>query len=417
MWTRALKRIPTDASIKSVFLFGEDVKLSRAIAKRFPKAETQSGSLPRGIVDLICIASSRRVFSRTDAEDFASQCVEHLAPDGYLLIPAFGGSPDLTAAIFRRLSRQPRRFFQSREVALYRPRGNGTLGDPLPEGYTHYLTTHAYLVRECSAEKSRFEVVDGHGVTGTRWHYGPLWFEKYYGDIEPTPDRHSGPLRMMIWQPLARLDTPKGWKRTRFAERTQQTGFATVTPEYWKTWTSHVQRHRAKWKKLVAAGEWEVVEVTPEEFIAAYRKSKMDPVLKFLFIDLIKEKFPTQGANQHFWGTRRKGSKTIEAGFVANDVPEAKQSKHFISFIQESAKKDPVGTGLMDVWFEHAVKSDLAFLDFGVFWAPGDPGSWKGFSTFKGQFGIFRVRYPYPLVCQAGSWRVLLKKVLGGGGR
>src|SRR5690606_31616023 len=112
-------------------------------------------------------------------------------------------------------------------------------------------------------------------------------------------------------------------------------------------------------------------------------------------------------------GVRRKGEEKIIAGFVATDVPEAKQSKHFISFLHPEAKRAPVGTGLMDVWFERALANGTKHLDFGVFRAPGDPSSWEGFSKFKGQFGIFFIRYPYPLVRTAGTFRELLRHLFG----
>jgi hypothetical protein len=46
----------------------------------------------------------------------------------------------------------------------------------------------------------------------------------------------------------------------------------------------------------------------------------------------------------------------------------------------------------------------LRVLDFGVFWAPGDPKSWMGFSQFKAQFNIHFIRYPLALARWVGTW-------------
>ncbi len=97
------------------------------------------------------------------------------------------------------------------------------------------------------------------------------------------------------------------------------------------------------------------------------------------------------------------------AGFVCHDIPEAKQSRHLMSFIHPTAKSTPIGVGLMDEWFKYAIAQGFAFLDFGVFWMPGDPESWKGFSRFKGQFGITYVEYPRARLRRAGSWRNMRK--------
>ncbi|GEM_PF-1224800 len=270
-----------------------------------------------------------------------------------------------------------------------------------PNSYHSYLECRAYLERDAKRSKA-VSCVGTHGVFGTRWHYGPIWFEQYIGDKEPMIER-DGPLRVVIWQSLRPSTVPTGWRESNFFEHIAMTGFATPPLDQpYSEWSHHAKRHLQEWHKQTA---WEIVTPTLEEFIAAYRKAPQGRLLKYLFIRTLRSSFKNQPGLMHLRGVKRRGMKNapLESGFAALDIPEAKQSKHFISFQWPSTKKDPVSVGLMADWFEHAQKHDLTTLDFGVFWTQGDPESWKGFSRFKSQFGVTMVRYPTPRVRIVGS--------------
>ena len=267
--------------------------------------------------------------------------------------------------------------------------------------YQRYLENKEYILRDCKRTE-RLQLSGHEGCWGLRWRMGPFWFENFFGDAEPPVE--DGPKRLIIWQPVSREDAPPGWHKTRFLNHIKMTGFAMVsrTEPYWNNWSDHAKRHRKKW--VAEKDQWEEFEPTLEEFIAAYKKAPMDPVLRVLYIDLLKSHKRAQGEHLHVVGMRRAGG-PIEAGFVHVDAPEARQSKHFISFIARSARSTSVGTGMMDNWFLHALGSGIDLLDFGVYWTKGDPRSWKGFSRFKSQFGITFVHYPYPCWRIAGSWK------------
>ena len=49
-----------------------------------------------------------------------------------------------------------------------------------------------------------------------------------------------------------------------------------------------------------------------------------------------------------------------------------------MSFHTDAAKAVSAGTGLMDHWFQHAQQTGIRYLEFGTFWTPGEPNSWKG---------------------------------------
>lgn len=264
--------------------------------------------------------------------------------------------------------------------------------------YQRYLENKEYILRDCQ-RTARLQLSGREGCWGLRWHIGPFWFENYFGDEEPSSD--SEPKRLIIWQPVSREQTPTGWHKTRLLNHIKTTGYALVEREapYWQNWSAHAKRHRRKW--MEQRDGWEAITPTLEEFIAAYKRAPMDPVLRLLYIDLLKQHKRAQGEHLHLVGMRRQGGDgTIEAGFAHVDIPEVRQSKHFISFIASSARDTSVGHGMMDNWFVHALEHQIDLLDFGVFWTKGDPRSWKGFSRFKSQFGVIFVRYPYPM------WRI-----------
>lgn len=278
---------------------------------------------------------------------------------------------------------------------------------PLPEDYTSYLSDPGYLAREVSTQKG-FTLV-GSNCKGVAWHYGPLRFERYVGDEEPTYDT-EGLLRLVTWQRNNRNEIPKGWKATHLVMTTSRSGFAEINgdPAYYKRWSSHAQRHRKRWLK--AAADWEIVPITVDEYIAAYKRSQQDQFLKFLFSNLLRDKVRGHGALVHIVGARRKAPHSpTEAGFAFIDVPETKQSIHLMSFHTEAAKEHSVGTGLMDYWFLRAPEAGIRFLEFGNFWTPGEPNSWKGFSQFKSQFGIQFTDHPMPLARWMGSRRRLFR--------
>lgn len=277
---------------------------------------------------------------------------------------------------------------------------------PLPEDYVSYLAHPAYIAREVTAQPSFTKVQSGdaHGVA---WKYGPFRFERYVGDVEPAYT-DQGPFRLMTWQRVERNDVPDGWKESRFVMRTSRTGYASVSidADYATHWSSHAKRHRKHWNKQ---NGWEIVPITMEEYLAAYKRSKMDAFLKFLFTSLLKQKAKSHGELLHIVGAKRKEPHApTEAGFAFVDVPETQQSIHLMSFHSELAKTISAGTGLMDYWFQRAPSAGVRYLEFGTFWTPGEPNSWKGFTNFKSQFGVTFHDYPRPLARWVGDRRRVL---------
>lgn len=279
--------------------------------------------------------------------------------------------------------------------------------------YQHYRSCEEFVRREMEAFRF-FSFVGTSNIPGTHFALGPLVVEEYVGDEEPMFD-NDGPLRKVEWQQVHRTDIPKGWRRSRMPPNTRHIGWvdlALIEQPYETTWTPHAQRHRRKW--LREREEWEMGPITVAEFVAGYRGADKEPILKAMFRDGLRKKFAAHGMRVHIIGARRKGSAGVhEAAFVSLDVPERRESLHFISYIHSSARSSSVGVGLMDEWFRRALLEQIEILNFGVFWMPGAPATWKGFSQFKSQFGVSYITHPVPLVRYAGTIGGTIHAILG----
>ena len=265
----------------------------------------------------------------------------------------------------------------------------------VPEGYINFRATDAHVSREGSGD-SPWKAVGNPGAVGLRWHHGPLWFEGYYGDTEPMiePFPH---LRFITWQPTTCRVVPRGWYRFWAHINARMTGFAEIhdPDRYTDPWSSHAKRHLRRWQKTQA---YELVTMSFEEFCVGYREARMSRWLKYLFIDFLRKKIARHGERVEFFGARERASGRFVAGFAVGDVPETRCSVHLASFILPEAESTSVGVGMVDEWFRRSIAKGIRFLDFDIFWAPGDPKDWKGFSRFKQQFGVTFIRYSKPFV-------------------
>ncbi|MSR84870.1 class I SAM-dependent methyltransferase [Candidatus Uhrbacteria bacterium] len=432
LWCRALQRVPKEACIKKILILGfgaggNIVQLHR----RYPgcqitaiewdpvmiKIADQLKMYPREwhpqiLLDdveqavktlqekfdliLFDIYTANRILPSAGTSRFVSDTARLLEPDGYLLFNAnVVTGPSVLESIGHDLCEHERWRYRWNTIALFRHFGRGMIGESLPSSYTPYRSVQTYLARDGAGQKNRW-VIGDEPQRGVRWKHGPLWFEAYHGDRDPIikPFLHW---RMIIWQPFVRLDQPKGWHRSWVQMNPHLTGFAEIKhPDaYWKSWTDHAQRHRKRWLKQT---DFTLEEVDLEIFISAYKHSPKLLLLKRDFIHLLKKKKRAHGDLLHLFVARERLTNQIVAGLAVLDIPEAQQSIHITAFFLPCVKHTSVNVGLMDHWFQDAIKKDLRFLDFDLFWAPGDPREWKGFSKFKSQFGTQFVRYPNPLV-------------------
>lgn len=288
--------------------------------------------------------------------------------------------------------------------AFYGPEIVARSKTPLPEGYRSYRACKEYFMREAGAA-SNLTPAGTEACPGAHWFHGPLYFEKYVTDTEPPYDP-EGRFRLTIWQPLTRIDKPPGWRRATQGMGLRMTGYAEVGSADGQDWSPHARRHLAHWKKLVASGKREIVDVPMGEYLAAYAKADQDRTMKTFFPGILREKAKAHGDRFHLIGSRRPGG-PIDAGLAYLHIPEVRQSTHVSAFMAGEGKKDSASTGLIAEWFKRCGEEGIELLDFGFFWAPGDPKDWQGFSRFKAQFAVRLMRYPKPLMRWFGRpfWR------------
>ena len=284
LWKTAFRRIPKDASIKKILMLGLGGGCSvPMIFKKYPKSQLTIIEWDEAMVDITDRIGSLRgrrpniivgdvldvlpkmneTFDLIIVDLFkgidVAKAVWHdtffklLQPrvdrwDGYLLVNAFA-EPDLFHIARQYFGKQKTwRFSMMNHVGLFRPFGSGSVGDPLPSDYVPYQQTPEFIDR-ISTNRLSAQKIGQDGAWGLRWRCGPFWMERYTTDQEPTL-QEGGPFRMMIWQRLSRTDIPKGWSPSWIPIHTKMTGFSIreAGEHYYKTWTSHAQRHRKKWR-------------------------------------------------------------------------------------------------------------------------------------------------------------------------
>jgi ubiquinone/menaquinone biosynthesis C-methylase UbiE len=429
LWKEAFQKLPEDLPIRRILMlgFGPGETL-RLYAKRFPKASLTvieidpvmvdlarrfgrlSGSrtpeiligdalevLPRiqGQYDLIVLDlfSGMKVAHASYEQTLVSSVLRLLQPHGAILMNAY-----LEPLAFEPLQKHcalvKRWMFRHSHVALFRPWGSGTVGDPLPAVYQHSMTCEAFIRREYAHQQRRYEVVHSGQAVGVRKKLPGFVFDYYYGDQDPAlGDRPKG-ARLTFWQPIESVPKrPVGWRRCPFPGNRQLTGFAQIPLEgsYHTHWSDHAKRHRERWLKQT---DYELVDADVKTYNDAFATCGKRRSLISIFSDEVRRKAEANGDRLTLRIARHKETREIIAGFAALWIPEIQQTFHVTSFITSAGQKTSVAFGLVDDCFRIAQARGCRTLEFDGFWTKGSPNSWKGFSRFKSQFGIFYVRWP-----------------------
>ena len=264
-----------------------------------------------------------------------------------------------------------------------------------------YRANADFVRRDASGDK-RFCFVGDRQAPGIRASFGPIVREEYEGDVEPVIER-GGPLRPVSWRPVCHSHMPRGWRKARTSPIIRRHGFVDLREAgetFDRHWSLHARRHERLWMRQ--QGEWQVVEPSIEEFIVGMRSTNKDFLFKAMFVDSLRRMARSHGDLLHLRAARR-GEGPLEVGLATLDVPECGLSIHHMAFTLESARSSSAGVGLIVEWFKRALRENLQVLHLGVFWAPGSPKDWKGFSRFKAQFGAQMVDLPHPFVRWSGN--------------
>jgi SAM-dependent methyltransferase len=420
MWHRAFRRLPADTVANKVLILGLGLgNCLPIVKKRFPQAKVSFVEWDPVVIELarkigylkksdalVIEGDAREVVAELketydliifdtysgdramDAGNIFRDLAKILLPTGFLFVNGFH-QPEIFHLAETFLEKENEWRFRFNRLALFHP--VGWLA-PKTAGYLPFRASSYYLSAEARAYSNR-EVIGENLNLGTRLHSGFRFYDQFISDDEPPLG--AGPKRKIQWQRIARRDIPAGWRETNERFSPSMTGFVDLNDfdENNLNWSPHARRHLKHWREQ-SSKNWEVVDVSAEEFIQAYKKWRRDPFIVHFFLRHFNKQRIGHGENVKWFCLRRKDSGKIEAGFVALDIPELQQSIHLISFIYDSAKDDSVGVGLIYEWFNRSKCCGLRFADFDSFWVPGTFAAWRGFSRFKSQFGTRFVRYP-----------------------
>ena len=428
LWETAFTHIPQEAKIKKICIIGTGAGGSARIAEeKFP-------SSPKVVVEhdpaMIEIGKTLGIFpsagnTRVVIDDAANFLGNSREVFDCILVDIFTGShfsPHVSGVVFweliaRRLSRHGFcliNAFMTPEIfdavgvylsqwdlwkdgyntfALYRGKGCGKIGDPVPDGYTHYLQMKKYLLSE-PVEGFPVTAVGEPGCLGIRYHTGPLWFESYTGDEEPTA--LPGPARFIMWQPISRMDVPHGWHRSpMYFAIIRKIGFSRVGENYWEEWSPHAKRDRGMWLKNKTH---EIVEISFHEFVVSYPKNFHYRVIKKDALPRLKRRVDFYGTQIKFFAACDMTTGEIHAAAALLDARDYHKVVYLSAYVVPTHERELLSLGLVDKCFAYCLANEIPFLDFGGFLAPGNPRSWRGFSKFKSKFNPYFLCYPKPMV-------------------
>ena len=429
LWRQAFTRLPEDLNVKRILMlgFGPGETL-RLYAKRFPQASMTVVELDPVMVDLakrfghlqgkrvpeIRIGDAREIVPTLQgqydlvildmfnglkvaepAKDlaFIQEVLRRLRPHGAILYNAYLESGALD--ILKPLCALTKRWtYKHSAVALFRPFGCGTVGDPLPAAYHHEMTCSEYVQREYAGQGERYMAICSGGVWGVRKKLPGMTFDFYTGDVDPAVGKRPGGVRLTFWQPIARVPkNPVGWYRCPFPGNRSLTGFSLIPAEgpYHLNWSDHAKRHREKWFKQTV---YEIVDADVTTYVQAFETCGKRKSLISVFSEEVRRKCSGHGDRLTLRVARHRDTKEIIAGFASLWIPEIQQTFHVTSFITPRGQQTSAAFGLVDDCFRIAQSRGCRVLEFDGFWSKGSPSSWKGFSQFKSQFDVFYVKWP-----------------------
>ncbi len=271
----------------------------------------------------------------------------------------------------------------------------GKIGNPLPPDFVHNLQIKDYLASEFT-EGSRTEIVGKDGCIGRSWRFGPIHFEQYNSDQEPIITK-APYARIIFWRPFTKTEVPLGWRRDWMAsELIKQSGFTHIKKDksYFADWSQNAKQDRNKW---LNRKEFEIVRSDYSTFLREYPQNGNYKKIRAFTLGNVKRKIRFFGTLVHFFAAQHIESGKISAMVVLIDLSQFNKAYYLTAFVKPEATHALVATGLIDYCFRYCVDRNISFLDFGCFWTPGSPSSWKGFSRFKQKFGVTLIRYPRPL--------------------
>ncbi len=261
----------------------------------------------------------------------------------------------------------------------------------LPAGYEHFTLWPEYHIEKICNPIFKFAIVET-PQKHLEWRVWPFYFYEYRSEEEPIVDHRilpRGYLSVVIWRrPTHTLTKPRGWWR--FSKRSAlRTGFATVDPsvDYVDTWSRSAKGELKKWIPLEKSGQYSVARISWSDYKEPYLKSAAGKKIGFVTSGVLEKLSLVQPCPIEFLGVKKPNDSRVYAGMAIVTSKINKSAYYLAGFFSDDTRHDPLMAGLFDQWFRRSQESGIRFLQFGIFWQPGKPSSWKGYSFFKAKFG------------------------------
>ena len=327
-------------------------------------------------------------------DEFLAKITKVLEHNAYLLVNFYRNKTTLEPVYDTKFSKWKNERYRYNQLAVYRPFGNGRVGDPIPDGLMFKEQSKIY--QDFSIKHFiKSTPLNKDSVWGQRFKWKFICIDVYHSDREPTIEKIKG-LQLVIWHPITKIAKINGWYRNLFIKYGSQNGFVHIKKNYWSDWTQHANRHRKEWLK---SERYEICNVTLDEFEKAYHESKkLSGFLRKAFLKSVRTQLKDNKCTIDIVLVRDKNTAKYVAGLITTNYPDISLSIHTISFMRKDVKNTPVGYGVIINWYESAIKNNINWLNYGLLWKKGDPKEWKGYSKFKRQFKPYLIIFPRPYI-------------------
>ncbi len=252
-----------------------------------------------------------------------------------------------------------------------------------------------FLLADTEMNAITYSLAGNPDCYGISWKILGMNFESYISDVEPKI--LPGKWRLIMWQRIEKNDKPKGWHNFILGTQMVDMGYAEIkdSENYWKNWDGDARRNR---KRFMNDERFVIESVSYQKYIDAYVKIEELKSIRPRFLKRLEKKEKIFSKQIEYSLAVEKSTGKVFAGLATLDLPSISQSIHHGAFFDHTMPHSSAGTGLVDHWFQSCIQKNIKYLNFGVFWSPGQPKSWKGFSNFKSQFGIHMIKFPKLLV-------------------
>jgi hypothetical protein len=157
--------------------------------------------------------------------------------------------------------------------------------------------------------------------------------------------------------------------------------------EYLSSWNDRAKRALKKFEKSWCS----LKMVTPEEFVEAFRKTKVKHWHKSVYIGYYKKMVAIDPSALRQWIAYDRDGKNI--GWLAVHDYLGTHSVHLVAFTDQRAYDLQPGTGLMAEWYRDSYEKDIRYLTIDHLRNTGWPRDQRWYTDFKLNFITTRLSF------------------------